>query len=128
MGNIQVRLGNELAVLVGCLDINSQQRLDCLRFSSNTLSKLRRDLLVCCRNVSAWELAKADFEDGVISMPVDDHSWSSQPFFPKPPEEAFKDGHFDTSVSCLETENISHCTGNYTLGWCPKKIVGCLHF
>ena len=36
LGNIQVRLGNELAVLVGCVDINSHQRLDCLRFSNNT--------------------------------------------------------------------------------------------
>ena len=71
--------------------------------------------------MSAWELAKADFEDGVISMPVDDHSWSSQPFFPKPPEEAFKDGDFDTAVSCLQMENFSTVQAiiHYT-GLCPK--------
>ena len=56
-------------------------------------------MFIGCRNVSAWELAKADFEDGVISMPVADAAWTSQPFFPKPPEEAFNDGDFDTSVS-----------------------------
>ena len=30
----------------------------------------------CCRNVSAWDLAKADFENGVISLPVADTAWS----------------------------------------------------
>ena len=87
-----MRLGNELAVLVGCIDINSEGRLECLRFQSNKY--------ICLRNVSAWDLTKADFEDGVISMPVADSPWSGQPFFPKSPEEAFKDGDFDTAVSC----------------------------
>jgi len=82
-----VRLGNELAVLVGCANINSHQRLDCLR------------------NVSGWDLAKADFEDGLISMPVADAAWTSHPFFTKPPEEAFNDGDFDTSVDVLLGSN-----------------------
>merc|ERR1719150_508901 len=80
-------LGNELAVLVGCIDINSEGRLECLR------------------NVSAWEITKADFEDGVISMPVADSPWSGQPFFPKSPEEAFKDGDFDPTVDVLLGSN-----------------------
>ena len=87
-----MRLGNELAVLVGCIDINSEGRLECLRFQLNKY--------ICLRNVSAWDLTKADFEDGVISMPVADSPWSGQPFFPKSPEEAFKDGDFDTAVNC----------------------------
>ena len=87
-----MRLGNELAVLVGCIDINSEGRLECLRFQLNKY--------ICLRNVSAWELTKADFEDGVISMPVADSPGSGQPFFPKSPEEAFNDGDFDTAVSC----------------------------
>ena len=65
-------------------------------------------MFIGCRNVSAWELAKADFEDGVISMPVADAAWTSQPFFQKPPEEAFNDGDFDTSVSCFQIENMSY--------------------
>ena len=40
-------------------------------------------------------------------MPVADAAWTSHPFFQKPPEEAFNDGDFDTSVSCLQIENIS---------------------
>ena len=31
--NVKVRLGNEGAVLVGCVDLNSEERLDCLRLS-----------------------------------------------------------------------------------------------
>ena len=41
LGNIEVRLGNELAVLVGCLDINSQHRLHCLRFPDKNLKDLK---------------------------------------------------------------------------------------
>jgi len=82
-----VRLGNEVSVLVGCVDLNSKERLDCLR------------------NVSAWDLARADFENGVISLPVADAAWSSEPFFPKSPEEAFLDGDFDTTVDVLLGSN-----------------------
>ena len=32
--NVKVRLGNEVAVLVGCVDLNSEERLDCLRLSA----------------------------------------------------------------------------------------------
>ena len=44
--NVKVRLGNEVAVLVGCVDLNSEERLDCLRLSAISARDIKRSSLV----------------------------------------------------------------------------------
>ena len=83
--NVKVRLGNEVAVLVGCVDLNSEERLDCLRLSA--MSPRSYNEFFCCRNVSAWDLARADFENGVISLPVADAAWSGLVSYIPPPRK-----------------------------------------
>ena len=44
--NVKVRLGNEVAVLVGCVDLNSEERLDCLRLSVISPRDIKRSSFV----------------------------------------------------------------------------------
>ena len=77
------RLANELALLLGCFQLITSNRLECLR------------------ETSAVALSLVEFENGVVSQPVDDASYASQPFFPVPVEEAWKTGQFNTEVEVL---------------------------
>jgi len=81
------RLGNQIALLLGCIEIDPHQRLACLR------------------NISAPALSAVELEDGIISMPVLDSEWTSDPFFPLPPELAFQEGNFDSEVDILLGSN-----------------------
>ena len=44
----------------------------------SNITKRSYNEFFCCRNVSAWDLARADFENGVISLPVADAAWSGR--------------------------------------------------
>jgi len=81
------RLGNQIAILLGCIEIDPNQRLSCLR------------------NVSAPALSLVELEDGIISMPVIDSEWTDNPFFPTYPEVAFQEGNFHTEVDILLGSN-----------------------
>ena len=78
-----VRLGTEIAILVGCLMPGTSNRLACLR------------------DTSAQALSLVEFENGVISQPVDDAGFASDPFFPVSVEEAWKTGQYNTEVELL---------------------------
>ena len=84
-----VRYGNEVALLVGCIELDVDRRLACLR------------------NVNAFTLSLVEFEDGVISQPVVDGTFSDKPFLPTQPEIAFKEGSFATEVDVLLGANLN---------------------
>lgn len=78
-----IRLGNEVAALVGCISLTVAARLECLK------------------GVSAFALSMVEFEDGVISQPVVDGTYASDPFLPNYPDLAFKNGDFNVDVDVL---------------------------
>ena len=84
-----VRYGNEVAILLGCIDLAADNRLACLK------------------KVNAYALSLVEFEDGVISQPVVDGTYSDNPFLPTNPERSFKDGNFATDVDILLGANLS---------------------
>ena len=81
-----VRLGTEVATLLGCISLTVAARLQCLR------------------EVSPLALSLAELEDGVISQPVVD-TFASQPFLPQDPALAFATGDFNTDVDVLVGAN-----------------------
>ena len=78
-----------MAILVGCIDLAADNRLACLR------------------KVNAYALSLVEFEDGVISQPVVDGTYSDNPFLPSNPERSFNDGNFATDVDILLGANLS---------------------
>ena len=84
-----MRYGNEVALLLGCIEINVDRRLTCLR------------------NVSAFALSMVEFEDGVISQPVVDGSFADNPFLPTYVETSLKEGSFATDVDVLLGANLN---------------------
>jgi len=82
-----VRLGTEVATLLGCISLTVQARLECLR------------------GVSAVALSLVEYEDGVISQPVVDGTYASDPFLPNYPDLAFKNGDFNVDVDVLMGSN-----------------------
>ena len=78
-----VKFGNEISLLAGCWHLFTENRLACLR------------------EVPAVTLSLLDFENGVISQPVDDSSYASDPFFPVPVVEAWTSGQFHAGVDLL---------------------------
>ena len=82
------RYGNEVAVLLGCVDLTVETRLACLR------------------EADVFSLSMVEFEDGVISQPVVDGTFSDNPFLPTYPKIAFKDGSFATDVDVLLGANL----------------------
>ena len=77
------RLGNEIAIGLGCfnLDINRQ--------------------IQCMKEVSPLALSGAEFANGLISQPVFDRDYLDQPFFPIDPAKALETGHFTQDVDVL---------------------------
>jgi len=83
------RYGNEVAILLGCVDLTVETRLACLR------------------EADVFALSMVEFEDGVISQPVVDGTYSNNPFLPTYPEIAFRDGSFATEVDVLLGANLN---------------------
>jgi len=78
-----IRLGNEVSALVGCIQLTVEARLDCLK------------------QVSALALSIVEFEDGVISQPVVDRTYATDPFLPNYPAQAYMLGDFNHDVDVL---------------------------
>ena len=81
------RLGNELAIMVGCFNLNIEKQIACMK------------------SVSPLALDVVEFADGLISQPVFDRDYASQPFFPLEPALALETGHFTRDVDILLGSN-----------------------
>ena len=80
----------QIALLLGCIEIDPHQRLACLRQKrndkfQNAMKKIKRRpsltttiviIIEIRRNISAPALSAVEIEDGIISMPVLDSDWS----------------------------------------------------
>ena len=82
-----IRFGNEVALVLGCLNIDIHKELECLKTKS------------------PLALLEMELADGVISQPVIDTDFSSNPFFPKDPMEILENGEFNTDVEILMGSN-----------------------
>ena len=60
-----IRLGNELALMLGCLNIDIHEELECLK------------------QQSPLALQAVELDNGVISQPVIDWDYASNPFLPQ---------------------------------------------
>ena len=81
------RLGNELAIMVGCFNLNIEKQIACMK------------------SVSPLALDGVEFANGLISQPVFDRDYASQPFFPLEPVTALESGHFTRDVDILLGSN-----------------------
>ena len=81
------RLGNELAILVGCFNLNIEKQIQCMKA------------------VSPLALDGVEFANGLISQPVYDRDYASEPFFPLEPVTALESGHFTRDVEILVGSN-----------------------
>ena len=81
------RLGNELAIMVGCFSLVIEKQIQCMR------------------EVSPLALDGAEFGNGLISQPVFDRDYAAQPFFPLDPVKALQTGHFTQDVEILVGSN-----------------------
>ena len=78
-----IRLGNELALMLGCLSFNIREELQCLK------------------NQTAFSLQAAELDNGIISQPVIDWEFAADPFLPRDPLQALEEGEFATDVEIL---------------------------
>ena len=81
------RLGNELAIMVGCFNLNIEKQIACMK------------------SVSPLALDGVEFANGLISQPVYDRDYASEPFFPLEPVTALESGHFTRDVEILVGSN-----------------------
>ena len=88
-GEQGVRLGRELALLLGCWSLDPRQELACLR------------------QQSPYALQAAELDNGIISQPVVDWDWAAQPFLPQDPLTALENGDFNTDVEILLGTNMN---------------------
>jgi len=86
-GSQGIRLGKELALLLGCASLNVREELDCMKTKS------------------ALALNAVELENGFISQPVIDVDYASDPFFPTDPLDALELGEFATDVDVLLGSN-----------------------
>ena len=82
-----IRFGNEVALVLGCLNIDIHKELECLKTKS------------------PLALLEMELADGIISQPVIDSDFSANPFFPKDPLEILENGEFTTDVEILMGSN-----------------------
>ena len=78
-----IRLGNEIALMLGCLKLDIHAELECLK------------------QQSALALMSAELDNGVISQPVIDWEYATNPFLPQDPLAALENGEFSTDVEVL---------------------------
>ena len=78
-----IRLGNELAIMLGCFSLNIRDELECLKAQT------------------PFSLQAAELDNGVISQPVIDWEFAKDPFLPRDPLQALEEGEFATDVEIL---------------------------